>query len=81
MKMNDKEQVVDRLLGKKIIKEYHIFSDNMDDYRDDYKSALMVYNELCKDYNNVRLYEQFWDDESEEMIEENCLKAKGGFPM
>lgn len=74
-----KQKVVNRLLVIDEITEYHIFADNIDDYRDTYDDALLIYNQLCKDYANVRLYVQIID-ETGDVMEENCLKAKGGFP-
>ena len=77
---DEKERVINRLLGNKIIKEYHVFADDCDGFFDNYDEALATYKELCKNYDNVRLYEQFWEDKAGEIIEENCLKAKGVFP-
>ena len=81
MMITIKQRVVDRLLGIRGIKEYHIFADGIDDYNHDYKAAVRAYNKLCKEYDNVRLYVQWVDMETSEIIEENCLKAKGEFPQ
>ena len=40
MMITIKQRVVDRLLGIRGIKEYHIFADGIDDYNHDYKAAV-----------------------------------------
>ena len=79
---DDKQAVVHRLIGIKKFKEWHVFSDNVDGYQDDYKKALKAYKELCKKEDNVRLYENVYEriDGVDELVEENCLKAKGEYP-
>lgn len=76
--MSDKEQVVHRLLGNPKM-GYHIFADGIDEYKLDYKKAIKIYNQLCKDYDNVRLW-TFYEDESGDIMDGDYIKGKGGFP-
>lgn len=79
--MDVKQQVVDRLIGNNIKRGYHIFADNVDEYTWDFDEAAIVYNSLCKDYDNVRLYEFYETVDEMDVWDGDCLKSKGEFPQ
>lgn len=68
-----------KLLPTKIV--YHIFTDNNDVYADDFNEAKKIYRQFKKDFCCARLYEEIWQDPSDEPVEENCLMSFGQYPM
>ena len=61
---------------------YHVFADNRDDWFDTYLEALRAFYQLVGEYGSARLYREVWadNDEADEPVEEDCLRAVGGYP-
>lgn len=80
--MTIKQQVVDRLLGKTERMGYHIFADGRDEYTWDYDEAIRIYNQWCKEYDNIRLW-TFYEDgrKSGDIRDGDYIKGKGDYPM
>lgn len=59
---------------------YHIFTDNKDYYTEYYNKAIKIFNELKKEgYENLRLYSQL--DDGNDIIDLDCIKSRGSFPL
>jgi hypothetical protein len=56
---------------------YHIFTDNKDFYATTESKAVKIFDRLCVDYENVRLY--FFENDGDEYGQ--CVDFKGGFPI
>ena len=67
------------LLPTKII--YHIFADNRDEYADTITKAKQIFRHFKQEVGNARLYEEIWQDPSDEPVEENCLISFGSYPL
>lgn len=65
---------------KKTIITYHVFTNNMDDWFDDYSQAREQYQEWKKEYGTARLYEEKYMKNDKDLIEENCLLSYGNYP-
>jgi Ran GTPase-activating protein (RanGAP) involved in mRNA processing and transport len=63
---------------------YHVFSDHIDSWYRKLYQAQANYNRLCETEDNVRLYQETYEDEdayeNDEMESEDCLMCKGLFP-
>lgn len=60
---------------------YHIFSDGIDYFEDNFTIAKRLYRNLIKRFGKARLYEEKWEDkDSVEPISEDCILSKGEFP-
>lgn len=60
---------------------FHIFSDGIDFFEDNYNTAKGIYRTLAKKFDRVRLYEEKWSDkDSLDPISEDCILSKGDFP-
>ena len=57
---------------------YHVFTDGKDRYFEDEKEAMEVYMQWCKEHDRVRLWT--FEDDGEELVDGDCLAAKGDFP-
>ena len=63
------------------MKVYHIFTDNKDEFTEDYKIALALFDHFKTKFGTARLYvEHQTDDEDHDFISEDCIKSFGGFP-
>ena len=62
---------------------YHVFTNNNDDWTDDYGKAVNMFSEFKNGYGCARLYEEKWKnpDIDDEPIEENCIKSFGEWPL
>lgn len=66
---------------------YHIFTNNQDEYMDNKKDALELFNFWKKEYGCARLYEEkrlgSLEGGSDDggLIEENCIKSFGEYPL
>lgn len=67
------------LLPTKIV--YHIFADNRDEYANTITKAKQIFRFFKKEIGNARLYEEIWQDPSDEPVEENCLMSFGSYPF
>lgn len=61
---------------------YHIFTNNRDEWLDDYNEAHSLFKEWVKEYSCARLFEEKWENPEvdAEEIEETCLESFGPFP-
>lgn len=59
---------------------YHVFTDNWDEYTEDRAEAYRIYESLCKDNDNVRLYSVQEDNEDGNFYNEQGIEFKGEFP-
>jgi len=80
--MNFNYKIKDPKKEEKTKTIYHIFTDNRDEYTDDYAEAEKIFKQF-KEYGCARLYEEIWNEEEDrdEPIEENCLKSYGSYPL
>lgn len=62
-------------------KTYHVFTNELDEWFDDKKDAVELYNEWKKEYGTARLYEEIREKSSDEVIDENCIKSFGEWPL
>lgn len=62
---------------------YHIFTNNNDDWTNNLKEALAIFEEFKKEYGCARLYEEKWENTrvDDEPVEENCIKSYGEWPL
>lgn len=66
-----------------MIKVYHIFTHNTDEWLDDYKDALVLFEEFIEDYGCARLYVEVYEDDQaikDDEMTENCIKSYGDWP-
>ena len=63
------------------MKIYHIFTNNNDEWTESYKEAKKIYKDFIKEYGNARLYEEIYEKDNEEMIEEKYLLGYGSYPQ
>ena len=59
---------------------YHVFTHNTDEFCSTFEEANIIFNQFVADYGCARLYEEERDEDSE-VIEENCIKSHGEYPM
>lgn len=59
---------------------YHVFTDNWDDFTEDKQEAYRIYDSLCQDNENVRLYSEKEDDQDGNFYDEQLIESKGQFP-
>lgn len=57
---------------------YHVFTDGKDCYTDNEEEALALYKQWCGENMSVRMWTM--EDDGEELIDGDCIAAKGGFP-
>lgn len=62
--------------------QFHIFSDNIDDYTDTNKQAMEMVKSLLKEgYDNIRIYHQTeWNKEEGIFEDGDCIYSLGSFP-
>jgi hypothetical protein len=61
--------------------QYHVFTNNYDDYTADIKEALKMARRLYKEYGCVRVYEDTtWNADHGIFEDGECIYSKGGFP-
>jgi len=67
--------------------KYHIFTNGLDEWFDDYNEAMTLYKKWVKEYGTARLYEEtrttgFEDKyDNDDVIDEICLESFGEWPM
>jgi len=72
---------------EKTFLDYHIFTHNNDEWLDSKKEAVKLFNYWKKEYGCARLYEEIRNGSREGgmddggLIEENCIKSFGEWPM
>lgn len=62
-------------------KTYHIFTNNNDEWLENKKEAIQLFNDWKKENGCARLYEEIREKNSGEMIDENCIKSFGEYPF
>jgi len=65
--------------------EYHVFTNNRDEWFDHYEDALALFKEWSKEFGCARLYEEIRQksdlpEQDGELLNENCLKSYGQWP-
>ena len=61
---------------------YHIFTNNRDEWLEDYEEAKKLFKEWSKEFGCARLYEESWNNPKidDEAKDETCLKSFGAWP-
>lgn len=60
---------------------YHVFTNERDEWFANYKEALSQFEEWVKEFGTARLYEEVREKKDDEVLDENCLKSVGEYPM
>jgi len=62
---------------------YHVFTNNQDEFLEDFNQARKLFNQWKKDNGTARLYEEFWEDTEldDEPIKEECIRSFGEYPL
>jgi uncharacterized Zn finger protein (UPF0148 family) len=67
--------------------KYHVFTNNNDEWLDDYDQAMKLYKEWVREYGTARLYEEIRatgflnPNDNDKVINENCLESFGEWPI
>lgn len=56
---------------------YRVFSDCLEENTTSYEMAIRLFNEFKKDFGAVRLIEEVYDEDLQEVVEENKIKSFG----
>lgn len=65
---------------------YHVFTNEQDEWLDDYNQAVALYNEFIKEHGNARLYRETRisgisdAEDADIVISETCLEFGGEWP-
>lgn len=62
---------------------FHVFTDKLDEWLDDYDTARGIFDEWAKEFGSARLYENvYWteDEFNNGDGDEQCLLAVGEYP-
>ncbi len=59
-------------------KAYHVFTNEQDEYVEDYSKALVLFTKWVTEYGSARLYEETFEDD--ELQSEDCIGSFGYFP-
>jgi hypothetical protein len=63
------------------MKIYHVFTNNIDEFTEDYRTALVFFEHFKKTRGCARLYFEIQtDDENHDFISEDCIKSFGDYP-
>lgn len=76
-------QLINNNMYKQKVKEqFHIFTDNKDNYTDTNKEAMEYVKHLIKEgYENIRVYHQTeWDEENGIFEDGDCIYSLGEYP-
>lgn len=65
---------------QKIKKEYHIFSNEVDEWTTNYQKAVKIFNIFVKRYGCARLYAEEREEDGE-LLNEWCVKLYGEYPL
>ena len=57
---------------------YHIFTNNFDEYCDDKKEAIKIFNQFKEECGCARLYEMNSDNEDDNG---DCIRSFGEYPL
>jgi len=65
------------------MKTYHIFTNNQDEWLDDKKEAIKLFNKFKKEFGCARLYEIDTETEDEDGVyaDGDCIKSYGEYPL
>lgn len=58
---------------------WHVFADGIDDWFDTVEQGKQAFDDLCKEYTNVRIYEEISEIDGD-TIDEMYLDGQGEFP-
>lgn len=63
--------------------QYHVFTNNQDEWYDDLNKAKKLYKEWLVEYGTARLYKEIYkgDFELDNMVDEECLLTQGEWPQ
>ena len=60
---------------------YHVFSNEIDEYTESEVLANATFDEWVEEYGCARLFEEHYEEDGDEMIDEFCIRSEGSYPQ